>query len=80
MIPFVSPLVIARAVDAALDEDFGRAGDITSAATLPAGARATAVLAARQAGVVAGLPLAAATFARLDPTIRFEQTSLTAQK
>jgi nicotinate-nucleotide pyrophosphorylase (carboxylating) len=62
---FLSPLAIDDAVTRALDEDLGRAGDITSIATIPETARARAVLVARQAGVIAGLPLAVATFQRL---------------
>ncbi|HVV92899.1 MAG TPA: carboxylating nicotinate-nucleotide diphosphorylase [Hyphomicrobiales bacterium] len=70
---FLNPLLIARAVDAALDEDLGRAGDITSAATLPAGAMARAVMRARRLGVVAGLPLALAAFRRLGPELWVEE-------
>jgi nicotinate-nucleotide pyrophosphorylase (carboxylating) len=66
---FISPLVIDAAVERALDEDLGRAGDVTSLATVPEGTRATAVLAARGTGVIAGLPLAAAAFRRLDPSV-----------
>ena len=56
----------------ALEEDLGRAGDITSIATIPEATHAHAVLIARQAGVIAGLPLAVATFHRLSPDIRIE--------
>ena len=66
---FLSPLVIDETMTRALAEDLGRAGDITSTATIPAGTRARAVMVARQSGTVAGLPLAAATFRRLDPDI-----------
>jgi nicotinate-nucleotide pyrophosphorylase (carboxylating) len=66
---FISPLVIDAAVERALDEDLGRAGDVTSLATVPEGTRATAVLAARGIGVISGLPLAAAAFRRLDPSV-----------
>jgi nicotinate-nucleotide pyrophosphorylase (carboxylating) len=52
---FLSPLVIEEAVRRALDEDLGRAGDITSAATIPPKTRARAKLVARKAGVLAGL-------------------------
>ncbi len=55
----------------ALAEDIGR-GDVTSEATIPAGVQATARIVAREAGVVAGLPLAQRVFAMLDPTVRFE--------
>ncbi len=56
----------------ALDEDLGRAGDVTSTATIPVDAQAHAVMVARQAGVVAGPPLAIETFNRLSPDIRIE--------
>ena len=70
---FLNPLLVARAVDAALDEDPGRAGDITSAATLPAGAMARAVMRARRLGIVAGLPVAVAAFRRLGPELWIEE-------
>jgi nicotinate-nucleotide pyrophosphorylase (carboxylating) len=62
---FLSPLAIDEAVHRALDEDLGRAGDITSLATIPETTRARAILVARQVGVIAGLPLGLATFQRL---------------
>lgn len=68
----LSPLVIDEAVARALAEDLGRAGDVTSVATIPADTQAHAVLVARQAGVLAGLPLAVATFHRLSPDIRIQ--------
>ncbi len=67
----ISPLVIDEAVRRALDEDLGRAGDITSAATLPAGARARARLVARKAGTIAGLECARRAFLMLDGKIAF---------
>ena len=66
---FLSPLAIDEAVQRALDEDLGRAGDITSIATIPETTNARAILVARQAGVIAGLPLAVATFQKLSPDI-----------
>ena len=66
---FLSPLAIDEAVARALEEDLGRAGDVTSVATIPDGTRGRAVMAARKAGVIAGLPVAAAVFRRLDPAI-----------
>src|SRR3984893_3874541 len=68
---FLSPLVIEQAVRRALDEDLGRAGDITSAATIPEGKRARARLVARKAGVLAGLACAAQSFHALDPGVSF---------
>jgi nicotinate-nucleotide pyrophosphorylase (carboxylating) len=69
---FLSPLAINEAVARALAEDLGRAGDITSIATIPEETAASAVMVARQAGVIAGLPLAVATLQKLAPDIRIE--------
>ena len=66
---FLSPLEIDAAVERALAEDLGRAGDVTSIATIPAGTPARAVVVARKAGAIAGLPLVAAAFRRLAPDI-----------
>jgi len=55
----------------ALAEDIGR-GDVTTEATIPAGVQATARIVAREAGVVAGLPLAQQVFDALDPSVCFE--------
>ena len=71
-LPRLPDLLIAEAVRAALVEDLGRAGDITSAATIPAEAVATADLVARKPGVLAGLDMAAAAFREVDPAIRFD--------
>ncbi len=68
----VSPLpivMIEPAVRAALLEDLGRAGDLTTDAIVPAGAVTRTALVARQAGVVAGLDFAAAAFRLIDPAI-----------
>jgi nicotinate-nucleotide pyrophosphorylase (carboxylating) len=69
---FLSPLAIDEAVQRALDEDLGRAGDITSISTVPEATMAHAILVARQAGVIAGLPLAVATFQKLSTDINIE--------
>jgi nicotinate-nucleotide pyrophosphorylase (carboxylating) len=66
---FLSPLEIDAAVMRALAEDLGRAGDVTSIATIPEATQARAVVVARAAGVIAGLPLVAATFRTLAPEI-----------
>ncbi|HTB01262.1 MAG TPA: carboxylating nicotinate-nucleotide diphosphorylase [Bradyrhizobium sp.] len=66
---FLSPLAIEEAVQRALDEDLGRAGDVTSVATIPETTMAHAIMVARQAGVIAGLPLAVAIFQKLSPDI-----------
>jgi nicotinate-nucleotide pyrophosphorylase (carboxylating) len=69
---FLSPLAIDQAVQRALEEDLGRAGDITSMATIPETTHAHAVMVARQAGVIAGLPLAVAVFQKLSPDLSIE--------
>jgi nicotinate-nucleotide pyrophosphorylase (carboxylating) len=66
---FLSPLEIDEAVRRALAEDLGRAGDVTSTATIPEGTRAKAVVVARKAGTISGLPLVEATLLRLDPKV-----------
>jgi len=64
---FLSPLVIDDTVTRALAEDFGRAGDITSIATVPEGTRGRAIVVAREAGTISGLPLVEACVRKLDP-------------
>ncbi|WP_299811225.1 carboxylating nicotinate-nucleotide diphosphorylase [uncultured Roseibium sp.] len=71
-LPHLPQLMIDDAVKAALFEDWGRAGDVTSQATLPSGARATAVIAARKPGVLAGLGFAESAFRQTDADLRFE--------
>jgi nicotinate-nucleotide pyrophosphorylase (carboxylating) len=69
---FISPLEIDAAVERALAEDLGRAGDITSIATIPEHVTGRAVLVARKAGTIAGLPAVAATLRRLSPEIEIK--------
>jgi nicotinate-nucleotide pyrophosphorylase (carboxylating) len=68
-------ILIEPLVRAALLEDLGRAGDVTSDAVVPVGVNARTVLVARQPGVVAGLDLARLAFELIDPRIvvRIEQ-------
>ncbi|MCR9139102.1 MAG: carboxylating nicotinate-nucleotide diphosphorylase [Alphaproteobacteria bacterium] len=68
-LPSLSPLLIEQSVRAALEEDLGRAGDITSQATIAPDAVASAVLSSRELGIVSGIPLAHAAFRLLDPDI-----------
>ncbi|HYP56889.1 MAG TPA: carboxylating nicotinate-nucleotide diphosphorylase, partial [Beijerinckia sp.] len=65
-------IMLEPLVRAALLEDLGRAGDVTTNAIVPADARVTTVLAARQAGVVAGLDVARLAFQLIDPAIRID--------
>ncbi len=57
---------------AALREDLGRAGDITTDAIVPADRVGSAALVARAAGTVSGLAAAARVFTLLDPQSRIE--------
>lgn len=65
-------LVIEPLVRAALLEDLGRAGDVTTDSIIAADARATVQLVSRESGVVAGLPLAVLTWRLVDPRITVE--------
>jgi nicotinate-nucleotide pyrophosphorylase (carboxylating) len=64
--------LVDKAVAEALAEDLGMGGDITTEATVPAGTRASGIIAARKAGTVAGVQLAAAAFKTIDPFVEFE--------
>ncbi|NCP10907.1 MAG: carboxylating nicotinate-nucleotide diphosphorylase [Sphingomonadales bacterium] len=59
-------------VAATLAEDLGDRGDITSQATIPAGARFSGVMDSREDVVVAGLPIAAAFFRALDAAVAID--------
>jgi nicotinate-nucleotide pyrophosphorylase (carboxylating) len=63
--------LVRQAVRTALEEDLGVAGDVTTAATVPADAQGKAAIVAREEGVIAGLQLAEEPFKFLDPEARF---------
>jgi nicotinate-nucleotide pyrophosphorylase (carboxylating) len=62
-------IVIEPIVRAALWEDLGRAGDLTSDAIIPADARATVQLVSREQGVIAGTDCARLAWELVDPRI-----------
>ena len=62
-------LLVEPVVRAALIEDLGRAGDITTDAIVPPGERWEAVIASRQDGVIAGTDAAALAFELIDPSL-----------
>jgi nicotinate-nucleotide pyrophosphorylase (carboxylating) len=66
-------LLIEPIVRAALAEDLGRAGDITSDAVVPADAHIHAVIASRQTGTLAGLDAALLAFELLDPALELQR-------
>lgn len=65
------PIFDADLVRRALAEDIGR-GDVTTEATIPVGTTASGRIVAREAGVVAGLPIATLAFHLLDPRVHIE--------
>jgi nicotinate-nucleotide pyrophosphorylase (carboxylating) len=69
----VMRLIIKPIVRAALLEDLGRAGDITSDAIVPRAAQVEAMIAARQPGIVAGLEAALLAFELVEPALRIER-------
>lgn len=66
------PILYEAHVRAALLEDLGRAGDLTSDAVLPPGLPAEALAVARRPGRIAGLEIGLAAFRLLDPTVEIE--------
>jgi nicotinate-nucleotide pyrophosphorylase (carboxylating) len=71
LVPPLPDVMLEPMVRAALLEDLGRAGDLTTDAIVPPELQARCVMAARQPGVVAGLSLARLAFAIVDPALRF---------
>mgnify|MGYP001306870975 CR=1 FL=1 len=64
-------LLIEPLVRAALVEDLGRAGDLTTDATIPAEATAEVAIVSREPGVIAGLACAELAWQLVDPQIEF---------
>lgn len=69
---YYTPDALERLVRAALDEDIGGAGDVTTMSMPRGAAGATAVLTAGTAGVVCGLPMAKAVFSMCESTARVD--------
>src|SRR5437763_9369410 len=66
-------ILVEPIVRAALIEDLGRAGDITTDAIVPPETQVEAILAARQPGVLAGLEAGLLAFELLDPGLSIER-------
>ncbi|NYT51363.1 carboxylating nicotinate-nucleotide diphosphorylase [Parapusillimonas granuli] len=71
-VPPLPAIMLEPVLRSALLEDLGRAGDLTSDAIVPDGARSAMRLVARQAGVLAGLDLACMAFRMMDPGVGIE--------
>jgi nicotinate-nucleotide pyrophosphorylase (carboxylating) len=69
---FPSSADVQAIIDLALAEDVGR-GDLTTQATVPLDATATAEILQKAPGVVCGLPVVEAVFVRLDPRVRLQR-------
>lgn len=69
--PALDKVLLKPLVEAALLEDLGRRGDVTSQATIPAEMQAQLQIKARQAGVICGMDLARLAFALIDTQIEF---------
>ena len=63
-------ILIEDSVKAALQEDLGRAGDVTTLSVVPAKSQSRVMMRAREAGVIAGLEMARAAFRLIDPTLK----------
>jgi nicotinate-nucleotide pyrophosphorylase (carboxylating) len=71
--PSLHPLLYEPLVRRSLEEDLGRAGDLTSDAVLPAHLVGQAEIVARAEGRVAGLQVAFSAFRLLDPSFEIEE-------
>jgi len=76
IIPPLYPLLYEPLVRRALEEDLGRAGDLTSDAVLLPHQTALASVVARAAGRLAGLQVALAAFRLLEPSVKIEALAL----
>lgn len=63
-------LILEPVVRSALMEDLGSYGDITTRTVIPADTRTTALLNARESGVVSGMQIAALAFRLVDPYLK----------
>ncbi|WP_426449988.1 carboxylating nicotinate-nucleotide diphosphorylase [Paenibacillus sp. S-38] len=62
-----------------LQEDIGM-GDVTTMTTIPADSTAKGIIHVKDTGIVAGLPVAQAVFALVDPSLRFETKAVEGQQ
>lgn len=74
-IPPLADVMLEPLVRQTLQEDLGRAGDLTSNLIIPAESRASLRMVAREAGVLAGIDLARLAFSLMDARIGFTPLS-----
>lgn len=70
-LPPLPDMILEPLVRAALTEDLGTYGDITTRTVIPAGTRYLARIVAREAGIASGMQVAAIAFRLVDPGLRF---------
>ena len=70
-IPALPDIIIEPLVRLALEEDFGRGGDITTDAVIPAATRMRAIMGARESGVAAGYDAARLALRLVDPDAKW---------
>ena len=70
-IPALPDIIIEPLVRLALAEDFGRGGDITTDAVIPAATRMRAIMGAREGGVAAGYDAARLALRLVDPDAKW---------
>lgn len=71
VVPPLADVMLEPLVRQTLQEDLGRAGDLTSNLIIPAETRASLRMVAREAGVLAGIDLARLAFSLMDARIAF---------
>jgi len=64
-------LLLRPLIESALREDLGDAGDVTTAALVPQGAKGCALLNARKEGILAGMDTARLAFQCVNPSVKF---------
>jgi nicotinate-nucleotide pyrophosphorylase (carboxylating) len=72
MIPPLPDLILEPLVRAALIEDLGSQGDITTRTVIPSGTQTRGAIRARDGGTASGMALAALAFRLIDPELRLE--------
>lgn len=70
--PALPDIVLDPIVRLALSEDLGRAGDLTTDATIPADTQIVAEMRARDEGIIAGLDAASYALRLVDPSVQLD--------
>ena len=78
--PALDRVLLEPLVTAALAEDLGRRGDVTSQATIPVDSQAQLQIRARQAGVICGMDLARLAFALIDSQVEFKSLAVDGER